>query len=402
MSDIESAPEEVRRAPPGWHEGTAKSVTMVVTEDCQLRCSYCYVTGKNRLRRMSREVARGTIDYLLAGSDHIDTPALILEFIGGEPLLAIDLIDDATDYFKLRAYELDHPWFERYRISISTNGILYGDERVQRYIAKNHAHLSIGISLDGTKRKHDMNRVYPGGRGSYDDIMRNVPLWLSQYPGGSSKVTISSEDIPYIRESVLHLFSLGITDVNINVVFEDVWKPGDDERFEEQLRELADEIVDGELYRGHTCSLFNASIGNPIPANEETNWCGSGKNMLAVDTAGDFYPCNRFLPFTLNHHEGRRIGNYRDGIDPNRLRPFYSLTRSSQSTDECMRCDVAGGCAWCVGFNYDEAPTPTIFHRSTAICRMHLARVRANRYYQERLRAATQGRAEAVGAGGGA
>ena len=34
--------------------------------------------------------------------------------------------------------------------------------------------------------------------------VRNIPLWLEQFPDAGTKVTISSADIPYIKESVLH------------------------------------------------------------------------------------------------------------------------------------------------------------------------------------------------------
>ena len=67
------------------------------------------------------------------------------------------------------------------------------------------------------------------------------------------------------------------------------------------------------------------------------------------------------------------------------LRPFLTLDRWSQSTQECIDCDVAGGCAWCQGENYDAAATNTIFQRSIAICKMHKARVRANNYYWNKL-----------------
>ena len=39
----------------------------------------------------------------------------------------------------------------------------------------------------------------------------------------------------------------------------------------------------------------------------------------------------------------------------------------------------------CQGENYDAAVTPTIYQRSTAICKMHKARVRANNYYWNKL-----------------
>ena len=74
-----------------------------------------------------------------------------------------------------------------------------------------------------------------------------------------------------------------------------------------------------------------------------------------------------------------------DGIDKNLLRPFLTLDRTTQSPQKCIECDVASGCAWCQGENYDSAKTNTIFERSTAICLMHKARVRANNYYWNKL-----------------
>ena len=75
----------------------------------------------------------------------------------------------------------------------------------------------------------------------------------------------------------------------------------------------------------------------------------------------------------------------RDGIDKNKLRPFLTLDRTTQSPAKCLECEVASGCAWCQGENYDAADTPTVYQRSTAICLMHKARVRANNYYWNRL-----------------
>ena len=72
-------------------------------------------------------------------------------------------------------------------------------------------------------------------------------------------------------------------------------------------------------------------------------------------------------------------------IDRNKLRPFLTLDRCTQSPQKCIDCEVASGCAWCQGENYDAAATPTIFQRATAICLMHKARVRANNYYWNKL-----------------
>jgi len=309
---------------------------------------------------------------------------VIWDFIGGEPFREIDLIDRISDYAKLKMYESGHPWFENYRFSFSTNGLLYGKDKVQRYIAKNRRHISIGISIDGSKKKHDKQRVFPNGKGSYDAVVKNIPLWLKQFPDAATKATLSHDDIPFIKESVLHLFGLGIRHINMNVVNEDVWQEGDDELFEQQLVALADQMIDRGLTDGYYCSLFSRSVGKPLPQDDDRNWCGAGK-MLAVDGNGIFYPCVRFAPYSLTHQLGRAIGNCFDGIDRNKLRPFLAMTRRSQSSEECLSCEVAGGCSWCSGCNYDVSEDSTIYRRATFLCKMHKARVRANNYYWKKL-----------------
>ena len=381
-----------------WQSGTGKNITFIVTKDCQLACKYCYLVGKNTKERMSWDVAKQAIDYVLDHEADMKEESVIWDFIGGEPFLEIDLIDKICDYLKVEMYRRKHHWFNSYRFSFATNGINYGTEKVQNFIKKNHAHLSIGITIDGTKRKHDLNRIWKteemqrgitpkpeDEKGSYDDVVKNIPLWLEQFPGAGTKVTISSADIPYIKESVLHLYSLGIHEVNINCVFEDVWKEGDDKLFEEQLMLLADAIIDGGYYQDYACSFFTEQMGKPLDCKlDNQNWCGAGR-MLAVDAEGNFYPCTRFAQYSLRSKKAWIIGNVRDGIDKNKLRPFLTLDRCTQSTQECIDCEVASGCAWCQGENYDAADTPTIYQRSTAICKMHKARVRANNYYWNKL-----------------
>lgn len=387
----------IKEVSPDW-ERSYKSITFIVTKDCQLACKYCYLVGKNAKERMSWDVAKKTIDYILNNHSFFNEEAVVWDFIGGEPFLEIDLIDKICDYIKTEMFRLCHPWFNNYRFNFSTNGINYNSEKIQSFIKKNITHLSIGITIDGTKRKHDLNRIWKTEdmergvvpnqseeKGSYDDVVKNIPLWLEQFPGAGTKVTISSADIPYIKESVLHLYSLGIHEVNINCVFEDVWKEGDDELFENQLMDLADAIIDSGYYQDYACSFFTEHMGKPMDCQmDNQNWCGAGR-MLAVDAEGNFYPCTRFAQYSLRSKKAWIIGNVRDGIDKNKLRPFLTLDRCTQSTQECIDCEVATGCAWCQGENYDAADTPTIYQRSTAICKMHKARVRANNYYWNKL-----------------
>lgn len=371
-------------ANPEWEEGQAQTITFIVTEDCNLRCKYCYVTHKSKGKVMRLETAKKFIDYLLTSKDIYRSDAIILDFIGGEPLLETSLIDEICDYFKIRAFEEKSSWYWRYRINVSTNGVNYDDEKVQNFIEKNKGKLSIGITIDGTKEKHDLQRVFPDGSGSYDIIHKNIPLWLTQFPG-STKVTFASDDLIYLKDSIIHLWNEGITDVAANVVYENVWKENDDLIFEEQLKELADYIIDNELYNKYTCSLFLEFVGLPYEKEDlEMTSCGAGK-MLALAPDGNIYPCVRYYDHSLNHRKGYIIGNVEDGIDFEKARVFLAVKYKYQSDQECINCPVARGCEFCQGFSYDEADSATNFQRAKYICKMHKARVRANNYYFAKL-----------------
>lgn len=374
---------------PEWNEGDAKSITFCVTEDCNLKCRYCYLVGKNSEKKMSFETAKKTVDYILSNRELFPESGVIWEFIGGEPFLEIDLVNAITEYFKLQMFILGHPWFNSYRISFSTNGLLYHTKKVQDYIKRNISHLSIGISLDGNKIKHDLQRIKPDGSGSYDDIMKNVPLWLEQFHVAETKATFSHDDLPHLKDSVIDLWKNGIKMVAANVVFEDVWEDGDDEIMELQLKELADYILENDMWKTHSVRFFDPSIGFPLTDDDmQSNFCGAG-HMLAIDTEGNFFPCVRFYDFSLVNRKGLCIGNMEDGLNLDKIRPFMGLNLKNQSPEECLTCEVASGCAWCQGHNYDFADSDTIYQRATFACKMHKANIRANEYFWDKFEKVT-------------
>lgn len=363
----------------------SNSITLSLTQDCQLRCKYCYMVNKNNKNAMTFEIAKKSIDYILSARDIYSFNAVQWEFIGGEPLLEIDLLDRICDYIKQKTYVLKHPWATNYMFNISTNGILYSDPKVQNFIKKNRSHLSVGISLDGNKEKHDNQRVYGDNSGSYDDVVKNVPLWLEQFPNASTKATFSHGDIHLLKDSIIHLWELGIRDVAANVVFEDVWDENDPILFENQLKELADYVIDNKLWNKYNVRFFDPNIGFPQTEEQhKSKFCGAGK-MVAIDNKGDLYPCTRFMDFTLNNKPGLKVGNIRSGVDKNKLKPFEKLTINTISPKKCLECDVASGCASCSGNNYDCSKYNSVFERSTAICEMHKANVRACEYFWDKL-----------------
>lgn len=369
-----------------WKEGAAHDITFVVTEDCNLRCKYCYISGKASEKVMSIETAKKAVDYLLDNPEMFNSEAVVWNFIGGEPTLETDLIDQICDYIKTETYRRNHKWGNCYRFNICTNGILYGTDKFQKLMKKNKSNMSVGITIDGTKEKHDLQRVYPDGSGSYDDVIKNVELWKKQFGNPVTKVTIGHADLPYLAESIIHLWNIGLETIPANVVYEDAWEDGDDILFEQQLIKLADYVLDNKLWNTYSCTLFTEHIGYPLTKDDKKkNHCGTGK-MLAIDYRGNLYPCVRFMQYSLNRQNEFSVGNIYEGIDLDKVRTFYGLDASVQSTDECLNCEVAVGCGWCQGNNYDSADSDTMFQRSTYICKMHKARVRAVNYYWEKLK----------------
>lgn len=366
-----------------WSE-CAQTISFIVTEDCNLRCKYCYITHKSSNKTMDFSTAKAFIDYLFTDAIHRQE-AVAIEFIGGEPCIEMKLIDQICDYFKLKAYEEQSDWYWNYRISICTNGVNYASKEVQRFIAKNQGKISMTISIDGTKEKHDSQRVFPDGQGSYDIIQKNFPLYISQF-GGHTKATFARDDLPRLKDSIISLWENGITEIAANVIFEDVWQDGDDLVFEDQLKALADYALEHHLFDEYVCTFFEDKIGYYYNREDlEKTWCGAGK-MLALGPNGNIYPCVRYKDYSLNKKKERTFGNIFDGgIKMDLVRPFITSKIQLQSDSECLNCPVAVGCAFCQGFNYDEAEIPTNFNRVKYICKMHKARVRANDYYFSKL-----------------
>ena len=98
--------------------------TFIVTHECNLRCSYCYEHNKGS-GKMSLETAKKCVDLLFkedeSDNDYINSEnyhGIVLEFIGGEPLLEAELIDKTIDYFRAEALKRNHRWLNNYMISI--------------------------------------------------------------------------------------------------------------------------------------------------------------------------------------------------------------------------------------------------------------------------------------------
>lgn len=369
----------------------SRTFTFQVTESCNLACTYCYQTNKGT-RKMPFEIAKLAVDKLLSGEDgfreYINpkiSPGIILEFIGGEPFLEIELIDQIVDYFRMRTIELCHPWATRFMISICSNGVLYRDPKVQKFLQKNRDILSFSVTVDGTQKLHDACRIFPDGSPSYHLAHDAALDWMSKGYYMGSKITIAPGNVQYLSESLLQMIADGYKDINANCVFEDVWKPEHATELYQQCKQFSDVFHKKYDINDFFISLLDSQYGCPSDPKENDNWCGGTGIMLAIDPDGNLFPCIRYMESSLgNNQKPIIIGNIYTGLatkpcEKECIHCLNQITRKSQSTEQCFYCPIATGCAWCSAYNYQM--TGSVNKRVTYICEMHKARCLALNYF---------------------
>jgi uncharacterized protein len=138
---------------------------LLPTEACNFRCVYCYETFE--YHRMEDWVVRGVRNLInrRAGGLH----SLTLSWFGGEPLLALGIIDEILVHAKSAAGSGGRL---RLRSDITTNGYLLTAPTFSRLVDLGVTEYQ--ISLDGPKHLHDRKRVMAGGRGTFDRIWANL------------------------------------------------------------------------------------------------------------------------------------------------------------------------------------------------------------------------------------
>lgn len=155
-------------------EPTLETIFMLLTDVCNLRCSYCFIhnnmpdqpTGD---KIMAWDTAKETIDMYFANLQPTKFHKTIV-FYGGEPLLMFPLLQQIISYIhKDYADELS-----KFKIGLLliTNGTKITVE-IADYLAK-HPEITICISLDGSEETNDQKRVYSSGKGTFYDIATGI------------------------------------------------------------------------------------------------------------------------------------------------------------------------------------------------------------------------------------
>lgn len=142
---------------------------------CNLACRYCYVYEmadqgwRNQPRSMTARVAEQAVRRIAEHVRAHDIANIRVVLHGGEPLLAGGAFIQEFAQAVRRALPLS----THADLAVQTNGTLL-DTVLLDLLARNG--IRVGVSLDGGEAATDRHRRYPGGRGSYDTVVRALEL----------------------------------------------------------------------------------------------------------------------------------------------------------------------------------------------------------------------------------
>ncbi|MCP4231237.1 MAG: SPASM domain-containing protein [bacterium] len=336
------------------------SLCLIISEDCNLRCDYCFTHGGTyggERRLMAEDVAKDAMDFIMEASGPIKS--LSFSYFGGEPLLNLPVIEKTTDYAigKARQYG------KSVRFNITTNATIL-DERARDFYAS-HPEVSALISIDGGAEINDRHRKFADKKGSFDVISRNIRAFADDRRVGpkrfSVRGTYSALNHSFTR-AVDELVEMGLTEISVEpaivqkseLEIKEEHLPSIFEEYDKLAGFYLDSIKNG---RPFSFFHFQHAIDHVARAEPMFNPCGAGIGYLAVAADGLLYPCHRFVG-----DEDFLMGNIWDGITDYQLYDLFGKVSINLKKD-CRDCwakyHCGGGChRHCAEFNGGDIHKP--------------------------------------------
>lgn len=298
------------------------NITLIVTNKCNLNCSYCYESRKDA-EEMSFETGQRIIrDSILNGA----FDAIQIDFHGGEPFLNFKLIKELCEW----------TWYEfpdrKVQFFTTTNGTILTEE-METWISHHREKFCVAVSMDGTPEMNRWNRgtVIPE---------RHLNFYHQMWPLQPIKMTVSKETISGLAEGIIYAHTLGFN-VNANLAYGINWEDAYVDIYREELKKLVKYY--GKNENVLPCSILNHSLIKVLSEKENIRHCGAGKRMKAYDTRGNCYPCQMFAPNTLDPPDWEKVENWN-----------FESNDSLYQDDSCGTCLIYNICPTCYGNNYLE------------------------------------------------
>ncbi|MCM2464877.1 radical SAM protein [Methanoculleus oceani] len=304
-------------------------IELILTEGCNLACSYCFEKDMAGHSKMPRNIAAKAIDLLIDYSN--DCSELHITYFGGEPLLNYSVMRYITEY----AQEQSSLRNKSINFNMTTNGTLLNRSIVE-YLSSNK--IKVLVSVDGLRRTHDKHRKDKNGNGTFDRVYKNLKLLKEKQPWIGIKMTIMPIECKYLFDDVINLYNMGVNQFLIGPATGVSWSAQTINTYLSQLEKLY------EWYFSYPRSDLRINEFDEIE-NKPFFGCHAGRTNIAVGIDGQISPCSKILAIN-NTNLLSKLGNVYLGLTnfKNRLR----LNECSELHVECERMGISeeyrGGC----------------------------------------------------------
>jgi len=299
-------------------------VTLVLTHDCNLACSYCY-TGEKFARSMADRVGWEALHLAFRGA--VREGVLNISFFGGEPLLEFPRM--------VRFTRLARAWAERQRIplefQVTTNATLLTPKILHFF---RHYPYRVAFSVDGIGASHDRHRSFTTGKPSSKVVWRNLERAIRELPGSTIHVVLNPDTLEGLSAAVQRLADLGYREITLLPNMDTQWSPESRTRAREVYASLAEYMSSFPPESPLIVSpIYDMGLESP-----RLKSCGFGADDLAVSPTGALYPCARLVG--ADHREPIQVGHVRTGVDESQIKKLKARARAKQ-----VGCGSEGGCA---------------------------------------------------------
>lgn len=312
--------------------------TIYLTEDCNLRCSYCYEGENKRKKTLSSAKLRQSIDFIVENNPIGED--IHLTFLGGEPLLNKGMIFEFINIIEEEHPEIKHI----FKYAITTNGILLNEKLVELF--KEYS-FNVSISIDGDKETHNLNRVSINGKDVYDTIISKMQLMQERSLDFSVRMTVTQNNVSALYSNVCYFYEMGIKKINIGMDTMADWTDEYLKILDEQYT-LLDELYLNTIADSKAIlNLYDFKMSTFVAARTPAYCSGGSKGHLVINSEGELFPCG----FVVNNPEWN-LGKVVDELDKKSF--LNTIRKNVVKKSLCHDCEISFTCsgAKCGFYNY--------------------------------------------------
>jgi uncharacterized protein len=315
-----------------WERSDVLSVWLHVTNECNLRCPYCYL--EKTPEDMSENVAVQSVDAVFRSAVQHGFRRVKLKYAGGEASLQMGHVLTIHDYAARVAAEKG----VELESVILSNGVALSARMIQELSKRD---IRVMISLDGLEEYHDIQRPFVNGHGSFKHVERSIERLVTGGVVPSISVTVSNHNLEGLPTLVDYLLTRKLP-FNLNYYRENECSASrTDLQYQEtqmiDTMRMVFGIIEHNLPR---YSLLNALVDRSNLSTSHSHTCGVGDSYMVIDQHGNIAKCQMEIGHTItNIHVADpllKIIQDRDGIQ-------------NIPVDEKEGCRTCEWRYWCTG-----------------------------------------------------